>query len=85
MKYLRNGRVFFGDSVTEKELEWASKSYDTISFEHFDVEWKFVSWMWRNQYVMNHKTLEDLFENNVGPAIRKYHEFRRFVKELIKR
>ena len=85
LKYLRNGRVFFGNHVTEKELEWASQSYDTISFEHFDTEWKFVSWMWRNSYVMNHKTLESLYEKNVGPAIRKYHKFRRFVKELIKR
>ena len=66
LKYLRNGRVFFGNHVTEKELEWASQSYDTISFEHFDAEWKFVSWMWRNSYVMNHKTLESLYERMWG-------------------
>lgn len=85
LKYLRSGRVFFGDEITEEELDWAAESYDTISFEHFESEWKIVSWLWRNSYVMNHKALEDIVEKNVGPAIHTYHQFRRFVKELIKR
>ena len=36
LRTLRHAKYFLGENPNEKTLVWASKSFDTISFEHFD-------------------------------------------------
>lgn len=38
LNMFRHGKYYFGDNCSEDTLEWVAKSFDTISFEHFDTQ-----------------------------------------------
>ena len=38
LNMLRNAKLYFGENPTKKEIEWAAKDFDALSFEHFDKQ-----------------------------------------------
>ena len=38
LNMLRHAKYFFGENLSNSDIVWASKSFDTLSFEHFDKQ-----------------------------------------------
>lgn len=44
---LRNGRSYFGDTIQGSELRWLARSFDSVSFDQWDIPSK-KQFVWRN-------------------------------------
>lgn len=84
IKAMRHGRIYFGINPSDDELNWASKSYDTISFEHFDHEWKWLSFATR---IIRNKDKISMFDwcQKTRWMLIANDRFRRTVKEILNR
>lgn len=82
LKPMRYGRIYFGNTLPEKYFTWVSKSYDTISFEHFDRKWILIGILLP---LLSKRFSMAEVDNVVGPIIDLSHKVRRIIKELVKR
>lgn len=80
---MRHGGMFFGANPTSSDIEWAAKSFDTISFEKYDRRWGILCFSKSKRYREKHEMqqLAAFFEN----FIYAYSTVRLIVRSILRR
>lgn len=80
---LREGRTYLGLHPGEKELKWAARSFDIVSFERWDNRC-FFSFLWLNPIGFRIYDLGKIVKT-LDATIRKYRVWWRKIKDALKK
>lgn len=79
MQSLRYGTFFLGNSPTPEILQWASKSFDIISFEHWDKSFPLALKKTNNKKYIQHHSLAFMIKE-----ILLFSEIKLFLSRLLR-
>lgn len=82
-KNLRNGKSFFGEKPSERQLEWASECFDVISIEDFDHQ-LLVSKVLCNEKRVGRYSFKKVYEL-IYPLIKFQYYFRMRIRRVIRK